>query len=237
MRTDAEIVQWVAALFDAGTSAETMTRYIDGLERLQGAQDCGLRGREMIVAAMEAIMLEPGDPIPMRSGVQRIADERQRVIEGECFSIEQDAQYNTDGQLARAAITYLLPPEFRRGVDYWRSHEMAGSLLYWPWPSEAMFKPGPTRIRELEKAGQLIAAEIDRLQFGLNLKPGPSDEAEVAHISDEAANGVPTCEICGAFHDPEIHQVPTFGGSFRNEKRRAHGCPVCAGEGCGNCAP
>jgi hypothetical protein len=40
-----------------------------------------------------------------------------------------------------------------------------GYLRFWPW-TQRTFKPTPhDRIRELVKAGALIAAEIDRLEL------------------------------------------------------------------------
>jgi hypothetical protein len=39
-----------------------------------------------------------------------------------------------------------------------------GQKIFWPW-DRAWWKPSPNnRIRDMEKAGALIAAEIDRLQ-------------------------------------------------------------------------
>jgi len=85
-------------------------------------------------------------------GVERIAAERKRQIEEEGYTAEHDEQHE-HGQLARAAACYcdLL----------WRSKR--DTPPGWPW-NEKSWKPTPdNRIRELEKAGALIAAEIDRL--------------------------------------------------------------------------
>ncbi|GAA3510299.1 hypothetical protein GCM10022234_00690 [Aeromicrobium panaciterrae] len=85
-------------------------------------------------------------------GAARIAAERQRQIESEGFDPAHDAQY-TKGELARAAGCYARPPELRG----------AHASLHWPWLPE-FWKPTPQdRIHELEKAGALCAAEIDRL--------------------------------------------------------------------------
>lgn len=84
-------------------------------------------------------------------GVSRIAAERRRQIEVEGWTAEHDADITTDGewhtsgQLAKAAACYAV-----------------GDPAGWPWGA-AWWKPGASRIRELEKAGALIAAEIDRL--------------------------------------------------------------------------
>lgn len=84
-------------------------------------------------------------------GVARIAAERHRQISVEGFDLAHDTQY-TGNELALAAGCYTRPPEFRRG-DH--------PPLAWPWLRE-FWKPS-NRIHELEKAGALCAAEIDRL--------------------------------------------------------------------------
>ena len=88
------------------------------------------------------------------NGAERIAAERKRQIEQEGWSLERDRELYQADQLALAAISYALPDRIRV-ISY------QGCPLMWPWDSE-WWKPGD-RIRELEKAGALIAAEIDRL--------------------------------------------------------------------------
>lgn len=92
-------------------------------------------------------------------GVALIATERKRQIVKEGFTPGHDS-LNQYGDLALAAACYALP-ENERPLDSNR-----GVPSYWPWAWDEMFwKPTPTdRIRELTKAGALIAAEIDRLQ-------------------------------------------------------------------------
>ena len=95
------------------------------------------------------------------NGIERIAAERQRQILSLNWTSENDDAYNND-ELVMVAIHYAAPP--LRGI-----YELiSGDDLYkdiWPgtW-SDAWDKKGKsTRIRDLEKAGALIAAEIDRL--------------------------------------------------------------------------
>lgn len=91
----------------------------------------------------------------MKTGIELIAEERQRQVELEGFTAERDQEYEHD-ELAWAAATYALPsnantPNFKR-------------IHLWPW-DKSWWKPSPDeRVRELAKAGALIAAEIDRLQ-------------------------------------------------------------------------
>lgn len=90
------------------------------------------------------------------SGSERIAAERQRQIDAEGWSAEHDRSHN-EGTLAGAALCYLT----------WAHGQLQGyttdSPPYdWPW-DEGWWKPSEDPIRNLEKAGALIAAEIDRL--------------------------------------------------------------------------
>jgi hypothetical protein len=93
------------------------------------------------------------------TGIERIAAERKRQIEEEGFTAEHDDEW-CKAELARAAVCYTTPYGFVGLV-----------ANVWPhnWKKE-WFKPLPTnQIRNLEKAGALIAAEIDRL---LRMKRG-----------------------------------------------------------------
>lgn len=89
----------------------------------------------------------------MSFGLELIAEERQRQIESEGWSDDHDDTHDGE-QLARAAVCYATP-------KFWRSCMVID--LMWPW-NKSWWKPSPdNRIRELVKAGALIAAEIDRL--------------------------------------------------------------------------
>lgn len=91
-------------------------------------------------------------PTPGAGGAQRITDERRRQIDVEGFNPEADLSYE-HGELAKAALAYLSRAVgFDQGVREWPRS----------WQS-SMWKPSPDPIRNLEKAGALIAAEIDRL--------------------------------------------------------------------------
>lgn len=97
-------------------------------------------------------------------GARRIAAERLRQIEIEGWEPSRDLEY-TRGQLAWAATCYAAPsPIFAetRGVGHVRFSDP------WPWAPAWDKRPEPgapidERIRALEKAGALVAAEIDRL--------------------------------------------------------------------------
>lgn len=97
----------------------------------------------------------------MKCGIDIIAEERKRQIEVEGWTSENDDLY-TEGQLAIAGATYALPASDRNRLS--RRVYSTGTPIMFPFFYK-WWKPTPDdRIRELAKAGALIAAEIDRLQ-------------------------------------------------------------------------
>ena len=103
----------------------------------------------------------------MKSGIELIAEERERQIRVEGYQDFQDDAHE-DGELANAAVCYALDP---RGGDAYTFIART-----WPWRIEYLKIACngntndnlPGRIKDLKRAGALIAAEIDRLQ---RLKP------------------------------------------------------------------
>lgn len=97
-----------------------------------------------------------------QTGAEMIATERQRQIDVEGWTQQHDANHSGPW-LAFAAITYATPEDER---DYATYDTLTGSFRLphsWPWGPDS-WKPTPDdRVRELVKAGALIAAEIDRL--------------------------------------------------------------------------
>jgi hypothetical protein len=109
------------------------------------------------------------------TGAQLIAAERNRQIEKEGWDAEHDARHER-GDLARAAICYAAPEpvfELAKGTDSYCFSDP------WPWNEDDDKRardigtkeliplrdlPKSQRIRNLVKAGALIAAEIDKLQ-------------------------------------------------------------------------
>lgn len=100
-------------------------------------------------------------------GIGIIAAERRRQVEVEGWTPKHDDEHET-GELAMAASVYA---RMAGSLDGDRNRLRSGASfvpMFWPWRSE-WWKPsihdGPdARIRELTKAGALIAAEIDRLK-------------------------------------------------------------------------
>jgi hypothetical protein len=101
----------------------------------------------------------------MKTGIELIAEERQRQIEVEGWTPEHDDRH-TKGELAMAAAAYASRPNIIVSVG---KHDGVFITIkrgcLWPFGGKD-FKPSyyDDRIRELVKAGALIVAEIDRLQ-------------------------------------------------------------------------
>ncbi|MFW6855952.1 hypothetical protein ACODYM_32135 [Burkholderia gladioli] len=111
-----------------------------------------------IIAAIDALDAVIGD-IPADAGeavltaaARDVLVERARQVSVEGWTPEHDDQY-TKGELALAASQYVLHVAcpFQDGKV----------PAFWPWPAE-WWKPTTPR-RDLEKAGALIQAEIERL--------------------------------------------------------------------------
>jgi hypothetical protein len=100
-----------------------------------------------------------------KSGIDLIAEERERQIEVEGWTAQHDQDEHGEGQLAEAAAYYAFTEEQREWTDNVLASTNSGlGSSVWPWEPK-WFKPTPDdRIKELTKAGALIAAEIDRLQ-------------------------------------------------------------------------
>ncbi|MDP0495067.1 MAG: hypothetical protein Q7Q73_02555 [Verrucomicrobiota bacterium JB024] len=100
-----------------------------------------------------------------RPGVELIAAERARQIKQERWSLEHDDTH-VHNELGDAAAVYAMSHTCR---NWMLAHSgFCVAMGIFPF-SQGYFKPswsggtGPGRIRELQKAGALIAAEIERL--------------------------------------------------------------------------
>lgn len=105
-----------------------------------------------------------------------IALERDRQMSAEGWTPEHDDQHVNE-ELPRAARDYLLAASLAKyGATRFRSD----SGLTDTWPNGWEFKGSPDPIRNLVKAGALIAAEIDRLQR----IPAPAEPAAPEHVTE-----------------------------------------------------
>ena len=92
----------------------------------------------------------------MKTGIERIYEERERQLRSEGWSAEHDDTH-THCELRRAAECYELPPALR-DLKF-LGEDMVPKC--WPWEA-GEWKPSPDRERELEKAGALFLAEAAR---------------------------------------------------------------------------
>jgi hypothetical protein len=97
------------------------------------------------------------------TGAEMIAAERERQITNEGWTPDHDSHHDRD-QLLGAANCYLGAVALRRvGEPNGRIRQLLGLIPEgWPW-QPFLFKP-KNDVRDLVRAGALIAAEIDRLQ-------------------------------------------------------------------------
>lgn len=102
-----------------------------------------------------------------KSGIDLIAEERQRQIEKEGWDAYHDMQHDVD-TLAIAASCYALPFYLRETNKNGVPKNFPFKDNWWKPENKYPAEPFVDRIRELQKAGALIAAEIDKLQRGGN---------------------------------------------------------------------
>lgn len=132
-----------------------------------------------ILGESEAIKLWESDRKHLpATGARLIAMERHRQETEEGWTAEHDSQH-VHGELVRAAAIYALPSGYREMYHDGEIEIPVG----WPWEAK-WWKPTPDdRIRELVKAGALIAADIDlklrrKAQRNESTANGPVDAGE-----------------------------------------------------------
>lgn len=151
------------------------------------------------------------DAARVPGGVGMIAAERERQINEKEWTPEHDDGHVLS-EMAKAAACYANPDRkmathiYTPGFDELMETRGGGSVqvrvpVDWPWDAE-WWNPSPdNRIRELVKAGALIAAEIDRLQRAALAQPTP-------------ARGENLCRSCGRHRDTHVGtQRSCFGGT------------------------
>lgn len=97
-------------------------------------------------------------------GADLIAAERQRQMTKEGFDANHDHEHDR-GELLAAAMCYASVPLLRLTYKGYAAEAEITEVMAtrWPWDEE-WWKPDNDAVRNLVKAGALIAAEIDRLQ-------------------------------------------------------------------------
>lgn len=96
----------------------------------------------------------------MATGISLISSERAKKLESGVRSPEKDAKL-TSGELLDASSCYFYAAQAGLGL---MSHDCASEIIEetWPFMGDPAISDDP--VRNLVRAGALIAAEIDRLQ-------------------------------------------------------------------------
>lgn len=96
----------------------------------------------------------------MKTGIELIAEERTRQVSKEGWTAGHDDHHRLC-ELSGAAMCYIESAIFLEdGIPH---STVCDTPDDWPWDYE-WWKPSDNPVRNLVKAGALIAAEIDRLQ-------------------------------------------------------------------------
>lgn len=103
------------------------------------------------------------EPIHL-TGAELISDERRRQVEVEGFTSEHDDIEQLDFDLSSVGALYALHASLEKTPNMSMLFEKIFSYWY-PWGKKYWKPTAPNdTIKQLVKAGALIAAEIDRLQ-------------------------------------------------------------------------
>ena len=97
------------------------------------------------------------------SGIELIAAERQRQLNEEGWTPEHDDEHNGAEMIDAAAEYARYTAILVRDPSASELREWETPSGDWPWHPDC-WKPDADPIRNLVKAGALIAAEIDRLE-------------------------------------------------------------------------
>jgi hypothetical protein len=102
--------------------------------------------------------------VPRASGAALISKERARQIAVEDWTPEHD-DHHTNFEITSAACCYAVAAELLGVKGFFKItlETVSNTPDEWPWDFQ-WWKPSADPIRNLVKAGALIAAEIDRLQ-------------------------------------------------------------------------
>lgn len=95
----------------------------------------------------------------MPLGIDLIFEERSKQVLGKGYTKSHDDEHQR-AELSLAALCYI-----NTAIDQMTFPSIAAMLVTSEWPFEReAWKPSDDPIKNLTKAGALIAAEIDRLQ-------------------------------------------------------------------------
>lgn len=99
-------------------------------------------------------------------GIELIQQERTRQIEEEGYDPSHDAFVCNNNQLSKAAAYYAVGNEnlYIKRKENWPDGKKVETFeTFWPWESKFLKLKKHDRLKQLQIAGALIAAEIDSL--------------------------------------------------------------------------
>ena len=96
----------------------------------------------------------------MSKGTELIAAERERQVTEEGYTAEDDADHSTE--LAVAGAAYAASAAYSTLGPVGPDNVLSFEDVEWPW-DKRFWKPTGDPVRDLTKAGALIAAAIDSL--------------------------------------------------------------------------
>jgi hypothetical protein len=97
----------------------------------------------------------------MKTGIELIREERERQVSKEGWTADYDDTH-ANAEMAEAAACYIEAANMQTQVGM-TLRTLRDTPQEWPWDYK-WWKPDADPVRNLVKAGALIAAEIDRLQ-------------------------------------------------------------------------
>jgi hypothetical protein len=131
----------------------------------------------------------------VKNGVGMIAAERARQIEKEGWVAAHDDEHDSACLAAAAASYALMAATFGDVHGSWKKAYQRHAEEVWPFDRDPFWKPSTEPIRNLEKAGALIAAEIDRLMRKKARETGKCPQCGDGAVFPRGLE--PYCEECG----------------------------------------
>lgn len=149
-----------------------------------GTASCTYGGQQLFHYVNPAAEPDEVPVVVSADGIGLIQQERFRQVNVEGWTSKHDDAH-ARGEMMSAAMDYVAEcKRILRGHDVSIQEENTGIPWGWPWEA-SWWKPSPHPIRNLVKAGALIAAEIDRLQRANVGSTHPSPLPVAEHTRDE----------------------------------------------------
>lgn len=120
----------------------------------------------LVLAELESDKSESGITKPSFTGAELITQERERQMAVEGWDARHDAAH-LKAELTQAAICYAADVAAKYETPKRRDELRSLAIHFWPWDKQWWKPTQDNPIRQLTKAGALIAAEIDRLTSGV----------------------------------------------------------------------